>query len=264
MSTTLVVVAGFAYRGYQGYAKRKAMSAPILPEFSEVPQGPRAPTTEGLGARVGYTMFAQLKPGTDTCKDTSARALMKRMRAAKKKKAQEAKAKGEPVDAVSSASSGKKSPMERNPQIRYSCENTEAHQIGDRDRTSAKGRLLYIFDSADHPLRLVSYRRLHRKHTSALKDAKTSVQAMIDRYGQPHSTTNALPSEAKLVAGMPIFPKYKPFKFIWSWADLRVTVSVMSYGRRGIDVLESVEVPWPVRSDAPQRPQISGQVAKAK
>ena len=236
----LVFGGSYAARFLSQRARRHAEPEVVLPAFSEPPAGPRAPRSEGLGARVGRSTLADVEAAVKArgiaCKDTSARALMKEMRAQKAK---------EGVDATSSASAKKTSPMERNPQVRLSCEETEASKLGDRARPAGVGRLLYVFDSPSHPLRHVSYRRVHADHAAARADLLDAIAAMKSAYGEPAATSGALPPEGGE------FGKYEPYKVEWIWTDVRVTVSALSYGERGVDVYEAVEVPWPVRSDAP-------------
>ncbi|MCA9635182.1 MAG: SDR family oxidoreductase, partial [Myxococcales bacterium] len=97
---------------------------------------------------------------------TSIRAMMAAKREAEAKKRAEG---GE--DAVSSASwMKKKSKREENPQVRFACPTVKAEQVGDRLRPPSQGRLLFVFDSDEHPLRHASYQRSHRSHAAALAD----------------------------------------------------------------------------------------------
>lgn len=218
----------------------------VLPVFTDVPPGPRAPKHELLGSSAGRSTFAEIeafaKLHSIQCNDTSARAMMRAARA--KKKAENERKKAEGVDVTTSASSSSKkvSPMEQNPQVRWSCEGTAASAIGDRPRVEATGRLLYIFDSAKHPLRHVSYRRVHRDHAVARADVLQAIDAVRAAYGEPHASSGVLPGEGSE------FGKYEPYKLEWKWADLAISVSALSFGERGVDVVESMEVPLPVRT----------------
>lgn len=230
--------------------KREAEEAPfVLPQFKEPAAGPRAPRTDAFDVVVGKTPLAEVETEMArrnlACKDTSPRALMAAMRAERAKNAG--------VDAVSTASAKKKSAMEKNPQVRLSCEDTHSSLLRDRARPPSTGRLLYVFDSSAHPLRHVSFRRMHRDQVRALDDVREALRAMKERFGPPTSITGALPSmpEGPVEDHTVIFPRYVPFKAEWAWPDFEVTVSALSYGPRGVDVYEAAEVPWPVRSDAP-------------
>lgn len=235
----------FAAQHFSSRARSRRASAAIedvLPDFKELPPGPRAPKSSGFGVAVGKTRLEDVEEAIArrslSCNDTSARALMK---AAREHRA--VKKAADDVDATSSASSKKTSPMEKNPQVRLSCEGTAASAIGDRARPEAIGRLLYIFDSNKHPLRHVSYRRVHKDAAAARNDALDALAAMTTAYGPPSTVSGALPAE-----GAP-FERYAPYKAEWVWTDVKATVSALSFGERGVDVYEAIEVPWPIRSD---------------
>lgn len=242
--SAITLVGAWGGRYYSARAHRAAEAEDVLPEFKELPPGARAPASAGFGAAVGRTSLealeARIKERGLDCRDTSARALIREAREKKKAAAATSTA---PVDATTSASSKKSSPMERNPQVRLSCENTEGAAIGDRERPASSGRLLYIFDSPKHPLRHASYRRVHKDHALARGDLLDSIAAMKAVYGEPTATSGALPAEGAQ------FGKYEPYKVEWIWTDVHVTVSALSYGERGVDVYEAIEVPWPVRTD---------------
>lgn len=252
-----------------------------LPTFTEPSSQPRAPSSEGLGVKVGFTKLAEVKELLNqrrlTCEDTSARALMMQARERKKKEREEKEAKGIEVDAVSSASLNKKSQMEKNPQVRLTCNDVTAASLGDRVRPSATGRWLFVFDGPELPLRHVSYRRVHAEQNEALADFDAAVQAMTARFGPPHVRTGEIGATMAVPAAetsggsitaqkeggekgtdqltqTEIFPKLTPLKRQWNYSDIQVKVDLINYGKRGIDLLESVEVPWPVRPDAPSLP----------
>ena len=227
-----------------------------LPEFSEPGPGPRAPRADALNVTLGVTTLdevqALIAARGVSCSDTSMRALIQARRA---KQEAEAEAKGEADDATSSASKRPGgSPSERNPQVRLSCTDVEARTLGDRERPHAVGRWLFIFDSPKHPLRHVSYRRMHRSQTPALKDATSAVAALTDAYGPPTVVTPEPGLPPVPAVGAAAVPRLVPFKVQWDYADLLVQVTLLNFGARGVDVLESVEVPWPVRAEAPARP----------
>ena len=70
---------------------------------------------------------------------------------------------------------------------------------------------------------------------------------MTQHYGAP--TSSATPPAADAP-----FKLLTPYKWEWKFADTRIEVSALNYGRRGVDILEAKEVPWPVRPDAPATP----------
>ena len=225
-----------------------------LPQFEEMGDGPRAPTSSGFGVEVGVTSLSDVLAYSDsrgmTCEDTSVRALMKKMREKKRQELKEKEASGEAADGESGASwLNKKSPKEKNPQVRLSCPDTSAETIGDRQRPEVDGRLLFVFDSPELPLRHVSYRRLQRDHQRAFADFSSATDAMVSLYGEPTDVMGEVTGEAD--ADGFIFSKLRPVKREWNFADVHVKVTALNFGTRGVDILESVEVPLPVRSDAP-------------
>jgi hypothetical protein len=134
-----------------------------------------------------------------------------------------------------------------NPQLRLSCPDVSANQLPDRTRHSATGRWLFVFDSPKLPLRHVSWRRRHVDHDDARQDLEATVDAVRRTFGDPTRVSEAPAQGAK-------FKLLTPYKWEWRFADIRVEVSALHYGRRGVDVLEAVEVPWPIRPDAPTLP----------
>lgn len=219
-----------------------AVPPDVLPAFVDPPPGPRAPDVVMFGARPGLTTLGDverwIRDRKLACRDTSARALMRDARA----KAAEAP---DAVDATSAASSKTGwSARELNPQVRLSCEGTPSSALADHARPPATGRLLFVHDSPAHPLRHVSYRRLHRDDHAAWLDVVAARDAVTAALGPPAEVTGVLPAEGGA------FEPYAPWSATWRWVDLTVTVRASSYGARGIDVYEAAEVPWPVRSDA--------------
>jgi len=245
----LVVVGIYSFKGIARYVE---MHTDLLPTFTEPEEGPRAPTTAALGARVGFSTLKQVQEmfaawGT-ACENTSMRALMQQMREEKKKEIAEAQARGEDIDGITGASMvNYRSKKERNPQVRLRCQGGSS-VLKDRPRLPSDGRALYVFDSDDHPLRHASYRRHHKNHPAALDDVAETVAAMTRVFGAPHEST-PLPQEEQ---GRVRFEPWKRYIFAWKWADLRVEISALNM-RRTVDVNELIEVPWPVRADAPSR-----------
>ncbi|MEZ4381984.1 MAG: hypothetical protein R3A79_11605 [Nannocystaceae bacterium] len=218
-------------------------------EFRDPDPGPRAPQSAAFGAVVGATSFADLQALTDSrglgCKDTSVRAMMDAKRAAERKK-QEA----EGADAVSSASwMNKKSKREKNPQVRFACPKVDSELFTDRERPRSRGRLLYVFDSEELPLRHASYQRSHHNHGAALADYKDAVAAATAAYGEPTATRGELP-EAD-ADGKVEFPQGRSLEARWDFKDLSIRVTAIHFGRK-VTVGERVEVPHGIRPDAPR------------
>ncbi len=243
-----VLSLAIAAYGARGYFESDYQA--ILPAMTEPPPGPKAPDNHLLGVAVGHSRFedivAYMKGRNPSCRDTSARALMKKMRAQKAAELEARIQAGEPVDAVSAASAQKRSPMERNPQIRYACEKTEAVTLDGRS-PSVTGRALFVFDSEAYPLRHASFRRLHPHASDGIAEARHTLQVFTRRFGAAHDISRELPTDAALVES------WKPYEYVWRWSDLEAKVTVIDYGKRGFSVFEVMQVPLPIRPDAPMR-----------
>ncbi len=217
---TVAALLGLLVTAYGLYRSHRRPQETVLPEFVDAPPGPSAPRAalQAFGALVGTSKFAEIESLAQkkgwTCRDTSIRALMAAKRAAM-------------PDAVSNASAKKKSPKERNPQIRYSCEQTIAQTIQDRPRSASKGRLLFIFDSPEHPLRHVSFRRSTSDHAAARLEALSAVQDLEGRLRKTASTQGSMPAKGQE------FALAKPVHYRWRYANLAAQVSVTNLGRRG-------------------------------
>jgi hypothetical protein len=222
------------------------IAAPM--EFRDPDPGPRAPEAAAFGVEIGRASYADVMAYVEakgfTCKDTSIRAMMEAKREAEKEKQA---TKGE--DAVSSASwMNKKSKREKNPQVRFSCPSVDSDAISDRERVKSQGRLLFVFDNDDLPLRHVSYQRSHDNHTAALDDYEDSVKAMTARFGEPTATRGELPErDAK---GKAVFPPSRSLEIRWDFSDLAIKVTAIHFGRK-VTVGERIEVPHGIRPDAP-------------
>ena len=165
-ATAILTAVAWASWSYRRMADA-ALDARFIPRFKDPPPGPRAPGSDAFGARVGASSLQDVQQlvqrmGID-CPDTSARALLGRARAARVAAAEDRKRRGLPPDAVSGASGNRRSPMERNPQVRLSCEDLPASALTDRPRAPSIGRLLFVFDSPEHPVRHISYQRTHAR-----------------------------------------------------------------------------------------------------
>jgi len=222
------------------------IAAPL--EFRDPDPGPRAPVTTAFGAEIGRSSYEQIqalvKARGYTCKDTSIRAMMET-----KREAEREKQKAEGADAVSSASwLNKKSKREKNPQVRFSCPSVTYDEIGDRDRPASRGRLLYVFDSEELPLRHISYQRSHANHTAALNDYEDAVKTMTAIYGEPTATRGEAPERD--ANGKATFPESRSLELRWDFSDLSVRVTAIHFGRK-VTVGERLEVPHGIRPDAP-------------
>lgn len=254
----LLGILGVGAWRYSVVMRRRAAEEIVLPTYADPGPGPRAPSSRAFGLDVGRSNMdavnALVAERGLECSDTSVRAMMKKMREDKRKEIEEKKARGEEVDETSGASwLNKESPKEKNPQVRLSCPDTASAALADRERPTARGRLLLIFDSPEQPLRHVSYRRLHRDQQAALADFQSALAAMTAVYGPPSESIGE-------VSGTPdakgdLFGYLQPIKREWHFSDVEVKVNALNFGRRGVDLLESVEVPSNIRPDAPALPR---------
>lgn len=253
---TLPLGCGLALLGATGgfalyRVARRGEVRDVLPEFVEPSDGPHAPASSAFGSDVGSSSLASVRgklaaAGLD-CPDTSIRALLRQARADKRREVAARKARGEAVDAVSGASAlGKPSPKESNPQVRLACDGVSSEALGDRTRIPARGRLLFVFDSPALPLRHVSFERTFAPDAigRALEDVIATERSLRARFGPPTAAPAGPLRE---------LPWLSPVTYEWRFADLAVRVSALSYGGKGVVVSEVVEVPWPVRADAPAR-----------
>ncbi|MCY0993192.1 hypothetical protein OV203_39000 [Nannocystis sp. ILAH1] len=222
-------------------------------EFKDPKPGPRAPVTAAMHAEVGLHRVADAEDLVArlglTCGDTSIRASMEGRRKAERKRIEEARARGE--DAVTAASwLARKSKREANPQVRFSCPKTRSVQLTDRPRPPSEGRLLFVFDSADHPLRHVSYQRTAKDAVPALADYQDAVAHYTRVYGPPTKVpARELPQpDANGAIDIPVATN---FETEWAFSDLLVKVSLLRYASL-ITVGERVEVPPGIRPDAPR------------
>ena len=223
----------------------------VLPEFHEPGPGPRAPMHSFLGVDIGTSTVADVAAlwgakGAD-CKDSSIRALMESKRQDVHKKMADAKAKGEDPDGVTGASlANYHSKKERNPQVRLACKVAPS-AFSDRDRV--EGDVLYwliIFDSKDLPARHTSVQRAFTDAAPAANEYRSAVDAFTKVLGPPTSVKETPPRDGVVLAPGAML------RSTWNFADLTAEVSAMHLN--SIRVMERMEVPWPVRPDAPARP----------
>lgn len=239
----LLVLAAVGVRGYMVWER----SQDLLPTFTPVPDGPRAPTRSFLGLELRKTLLPEAETvfrgvGAD-CKNSSMRVLMEAKRRDVQKAMADAKEKGEDPDAVSGASlANYRSKKERNPQIRLQCENVPLTAFTDRER--APGEPLYwliIFDSEKHPLRHTSVSRRIMDMAVAEEEWRSAVESMTKNFGAP--TVLKGPSGS----GDP-FPAGAYYQADWKFADVEAQVVAFRINNF-VRLQERVEVPWPVTAE---------------
>ncbi len=242
----LIVLGGWLW------SKRPRELPPLeteLPAFVEPDATlPRAPTSLGFGIVIGATDVEQLDRRLGelgvVCDDTGVRAIVQKMR---ENKATELAASTDP-DAVTGASiMWRRSKKEKNPQIRLSCQVESIEALDPTRKPSPKGRVLFVFDSPEHPLRHASMRRNHPGRASAVRDLQAAVEIYRAQYGEPTEIRGVIPEfEEELL------DRLQPIAVQWRYRDLLVEVTLHDFGK-SISVDERVEVPWPVEADAPAR-----------
>lgn len=223
----------------------------VLPTFVAVPDGLRAPAFELGGVSPGVTTLAEVQERTRamgwTCSDSSMRGLMQKGRAQVQQEMAEAEARGDDPDTVSGASRAHYvSKKERNPQVQWNCEDVDLGQLGQGLGGGARGNALFIFDSPRHPLRVVTLSRKYFSQQAALAAFDAAVLRFAplgqpEKQGEPNRTN----PEAK------VFARSMPVSVRWPFADRQGTVTALNMGpKRGIDVREAWEVPWPVTTES--------------
>ncbi len=250
-----VLVAGVSLGAYYRHRMHRE-AAYVPPVFVEPPAGPRAPSAELLGVRVGTTHVPAARAAMSawgvTCADRSMRTLMGELRDRKREQVRLAEASGKP-DAVSGASIiTRHTARDDNPQVRLSCD-TDARHLADRVRSPSSGRLLMVFDSAEAPLRHVSYQRNLSAWDDAWKDFAGTRGALMLRFGAPQERESGVATVPAADEEPAPLPRYARRDAEWRYSDLDVRVSVENLGGRGFVIEETMEVPWPVRADAPVR-----------
>ncbi|HEY4223640.1 MAG TPA: hypothetical protein VGO62_19925 [Myxococcota bacterium] len=222
----------------------------VLPVFTEPGPGTRAPAHDFVGIELGKSTVADATAlgvalGAD-CDNSSMRALMEKNRQKVQQAMADAKAKGEDPDGVTGASQANyHSKKEQNPQVRLSC-YIEPDKLTDRRRApGAKLYGLFIFDSKDLPARHASVQREIADPTVALTEYRAAIDEMTKKLGPPTATHG----EPRVDGTVPVGTLLKTE---WKFAD--VTAEVSAVNLSGIRVMERMEVPWPVRADAPVHP----------
>jgi hypothetical protein len=245
---------------------------PVLPTFTDPPEGPRTPAAKALGFEIGVTTHAQAlefaAKNNLTCRDTSSRAMFVSIYNKYKEKgaagmhgmhgdmknphgdvknphgdaANPHAAPGEDMKKTGGHAHGDYTEMAKNPQIRLSCEPAASTAFADRERPAAEGRLLLIFDSEQHPLRLVSFSRQHKDSAVATTDFEAALKAAEAVYGKPTESEGEVPK-----GGLQGFASVRR---AWKFADFTVVITGNALGASGIQVDERFDVPTPVRVDA--------------
>lgn len=227
----------------------------VLPEYTEPADGPRAPSNDAFGLKIGVTTLEQAQAFVRErgliCADTSVRKMMETMRDNKAAEIAKARAEGD-ADGMSGASwLWRSTKHERSPHVRLTCEKVRLAVLGDRERPQdTVGRLLLMFDSPQLPLRHVTIQRLYGDdaHADARQAFIDADAAMRAKYGDPHLTRRDPPAEGEM------FEKVSPVRRDWKFADLHAKVSALRLGS-GVTVYEEIGVPPPIRPDAPARKQ---------
>jgi hypothetical protein len=248
------VVAGFVLGAVAYRWKKHAAAKYVPPVFTEPGPGPRAPASEWLGVRVGVTPSGGVQFTTGSwalsCADKGMRAMMTELRDKKREEIARAEARGAP-DTVSGASIlTRRTARDDNPQVRWNCDRVPSSALRDRTRPLSSGRLLFVFDDARAPVRHASYQRSHREWSNAVADFNDALRAVSERFGRPAGKGAESATEVSIDSPL---PKYGRQQAEWRFSDLVATVSVANLGASGYSVSEAVEVPWPVRADAPAR-----------
>lgn len=221
----------------------------VLPTFAPVPDGPRAPAFALGGVVPGVTTLAEVQQQTNAmgwaCSDSSMRGLMQKGREQVQQKMAEARARGDDPDTVSGASRAHYvSKKERNPQVQWNCEDVDLGDLGDGLGGGEHGNALFIFDSPRHPLRVVTLSRKYFSQQAALVAFDEARERFASGLGTPtkhQGEPNRSNPETK------VFARSMPVSEQWQFADRQGTVTALNMGpKRGIDVRESWEVPWPV------------------
>lgn len=239
---------GVLVLGGWAWSKRPRELPPLetsLPEFDEPdPTLPRTPTSDAFGVAVGVAkldpLLVELRARGLECDDTGVRASIEKLREHKRKQLADA----EDPDAVTGASIlTKRSKKERNPQIRLACELDSLTTL-EPSRPRVAGRALFVFDSPELPLRHASLRRTYQTSEAAMLDVRETVARFEAIHGKPTMQRGSIP----LAGDAPVKPE--PIRVQWRYRDLLVEVSATSFGKM-VSVDERIEVPFPVRPDAP-------------
>jgi hypothetical protein len=250
----IALVVGLLGARYWRHRVRAAGSRYAPPILVDPPPGPRAPSTDLLGAHVGTSHVADVQGFTRAwgvvCEDRSVRVLMGELRDKKRAEMEEAKRRGAPDTVTGASILTRRTARDDNPQVRLSCDDVSSSRLADRARVPSSGRLLYVFDDERAPLRHVSYQRNHADWDTALSDFTTTRDALSGRLGSPRESETGTATKAPTSEPL---PKYARRIAEFRFSDLVATVTVANLGGRGFAVGEALEVPLPIRADASAR-----------
>jgi hypothetical protein len=240
LALVVVVLAGFTIHGFVLLAQKPDPFAHLVPP----PPGPRAPIVDVIGLRVGDTTLVELHAWLDarsaSCSDTAT--------IAKSDAAPAAVAPSMPKH----PSAGGTAPagacpfkLDAGQQVRLTCK-IDAAKLGARFADTSQVELTFLLDSEDHPLRYVMIDRKLRSQSATHGEWTRATSAWRDVLGEP-SAQSEEPTQA--LEGQKPFPRFKLFRQEWRYSDRRFEVQAMNFGpKKGIDVREVVEIPWPIRS----------------
>lgn len=232
-------------------------AAPAKPAAAASPRGkpaveltwdqtrPPAPSKQAFGLVIGQTPWAEVEAHAAklglTCSDASPAAVSRAAREARLARIQaEARETGTMPDIVSAASAARPSRYEAVTQVRYSCQDTPGARLPDFQRPGATGRLLFVLDSANHPLRHVSFQRTHDTQSQALADLLATVDAYRARLGEPNVAQQDLPARAGQPYELPLLANVVRE---WQFRDFRVKVAALRGTTGKVILYENVEVP---------------------
>ena len=233
-----------AWAGWQWHTFIEAQQ----PSFIERPEGQRASRLETvLGMRIGATTVAQMKAATRflSCEDRSISVVMIR---GLERAAAELEARGE--NNWRFRIYAWLNPHGRNPQVRFECRLEQGESFGIKGALD-EGRMILVHDGPTLPLRHTSIQRTWWNEEATLADLTASHTRLSDDH--PGASPVPNPHLAELDGDGP-FAELTPYTWEWRWTDLRIELTAIRYAGSRFVVTETIEVPWPVRSDAPQRP----------
>ncbi len=235
----------------------------VLPEYIEPDDAPRAPVKSAFGFSPGQQSLAEVERWITQrkliCKDTSVRAMMADYRDKKVAEIRKAQAEGNADGASGASWLYRSTKHEKNPQVRLVCEKVRMSIIGDRERDDlGPGRLMFIFDSEDQPLRRIILQRRYADdaHAAARKTFTEAEAAMRAALGEPAVARGTLPAEGEE------FVRNRSIRREWAFADIGAKVSALRL-KNGVTIYEEFGVPSPVRPDAPTLPESEGAAAAA-
>ncbi len=239
MGLALALAVFAAYADY----RFKRMVDTQLPKLTELPSGARAPTHAALGQELGVSTVADVQAfalhAGITCLDRSVATIVKNGVASEISRREAAGESG--IWALRLY--GWLNPHGRNPQVQLACEGVSSEALHDAERVPSHGRLLFVFDDANGPLRHVSFRRTIKDLQAAQSDWLKSALALSAAFAPDDPPTER-----------PELPLLTPVEKSWNWTDVIASVQAINYGEpQGVVITETVEVPWPVRADATRR-----------